>query len=400
MKADLDCHNHDFDRLNKERVIAGPSNMLQRNVETVAAQSEELRMKQPKKVIDTSFLEGMEVHTYSSQRYNSAELQKQALRAKMQGRDDELYTYSPEFNSGCFPMLEKDIDPINLLRQADEKYVDTREPWRWPKPRDKMDYVRPDRDVSYARHEELQAAWTENELNPGLEPRPVVQGAFDMKTLGTGGSHVIQTRRPGHQESTEPPPPPPKEDFARPPMRFTSGYASMGQPAVVDKYKKTILDGPPLCRGFRFEARSVPRKLAQKYGNGKLPGRNVECPPVSFNCNEMFQEPYKGNSEYPNQYALSLARPVQLKAPPGTDTRSASKTNMMRGNQQTPTDGTWIPKGSKETSGTHNPLSSTGGASFPPLPLSARGPGTKESTRRTPRKGDGGTIRMPMSARG
>eukprot|EP00928_Gymnodinium_smaydae_P098740 TRINITY_DN9246_c1_g2_i3.p1 TRINITY_DN9246_c1_g2~~TRINITY_DN9246_c1_g2_i3.p1 ORF type:complete len:1032 (+),score=199.60 TRINITY_DN9246_c1_g2_i3:222-3098(+) len=312
LKAALDSKNLTFLATLEERAKQPQASMIVRNIDAVKTISEEKSKKTPRAVVDMSFMESAPVHIYSQQALNSAELQKRALRAKMQGKEgDQLWTYKSEFNSGCFPMLEKDVDLGSVLRQA-VPHEDDREPWRYPRPREKADYRKHELMVSEARREELACPWKENELRPELDAKEVIKGGFDMKTLGTGGAHVISVRRPGHQDlagtpAAPPPPPPQRREPA--PMRFSAGYASMGLQSSLDKYNRTILDGAPASKGLCFEARKTPRNITQKFGKTQN-GRNVACPPISFNLEERFEEPNRGNSEYPHQFSARLARPV------------------------------------------------------------------------------------------
>eukprot|EP00929_Paragymnodinium_shiwhaense_P025331 TRINITY_DN1534_c0_g1_i1.p1 TRINITY_DN1534_c0_g1~~TRINITY_DN1534_c0_g1_i1.p1 ORF type:complete len:1213 (-),score=294.69 TRINITY_DN1534_c0_g1_i1:276-3914(-) len=320
MKEKTDSYNLRFIRTLRERSERPVPDMVERNIGILKEQSNTLAAtRTPRRfdvrLADSSCLDAMrEVYIYSSQALNSAELQKRALRENMEGKEaKQLWTYSQEYMSGSFPMLEKELDPVKLLRVS-VPVDDGRELWRLPKARAKKDFLKQTRDVSDARQEELSYPWVENELNANLEePKQIMKGAFDSKTCGTGGRHVLPVRRPLMQEPyvIDPPPAEPRP----PPMRCLTGYASMGQQAGVDKYHKTMLDGEANCLGFRFEDRKVPRKLEKTFGKSSSLGRKLQRPPVSINLMEEYQEPYKGNSEYPNQYAASVARPVKPRIP-------------------------------------------------------------------------------------
>merc|ERR550514_325360 len=83
------------------------------------------------KMIDPSFLpEGAPVYIYSGQKLNSAELQKRQMRAQMeQQQHEKMWTYSAGYNSGCFPMLEKEPTLETMLRNSGPHH-DSRDPWR------------------------------------------------------------------------------------------------------------------------------------------------------------------------------------------------------------------------------------------------------------------------------
>jgi hypothetical protein len=249
------------------------------------------------------------------------EIQKQAIRNGV-SHGKHLLTYSAEFNSGCFPLLERDFDLSKALRE-EVKVDDGRQPFRWPVATDAAYFRKPGGvSISESRKAELQAPWIENEMRPELETAEVVKGAFDAKTLGTGGSHVIPLRRVGFPGSTldEPAPPPPQEHAVLPPMRFATGYASSGTKATIDKYSRTILDGKPSSLGLSFDRRAPPKSLTKKYGSKTRGMPSVPNVGTSLNVDEVFQELEMGNSEYPNQYIRSIARPVVASRLPNTGT--------------------------------------------------------------------------------
>eukprot|EP00435_Cladocopium_sp_Y103_P050591 s77_g15.t1 len=183
MKPKLDSVNPMYERVLECRQFENPDMMrpnkkavkdLSRNMKAVASP----RKVGPRKEVDRSFLEpGMEVHIYSGQAKNSAELQKRILREKMQD-EGQLWTYSAERNSGCFPLLEKEVPLDRMLRQevpqdcdhwCSAPQEDNRKPFKYPSPREAADYRRMPNQVSDSRKEDLQAPWVENQLHPELE---------------------------------------------------------------------------------------------------------------------------------------------------------------------------------------------------------------------------------------
>merc|ERR1711920_1060563 len=129
----------------------------------------------------------------------------------------------------------------------------SREPWCYPKPRDKSDFVKPSRDVSDARKEDLHIPWVENELYPELGTKDIIYGAFDASALGTGGHHVIPLRRPKSRDL------PVQPDVEPPtlagPMVFSARQTGGLGGCSADKYHRTILDGDVNTRGLKFHTR-------------------------------------------------------------------------------------------------------------------------------------------------
>jgi hypothetical protein len=286
-----------------------------------------------KKVPDSSFLVGpdgkeLPVFGYSGQKLNSAELQKQELRRKFaQNEKDVLWTYSESRNTGCFPLLNYEVDLENILRAQDpDRPKDPREPWRYPKTRDPMLYRKPDRDVDEQRRDDLKEPWDEGVLSTKLALRDgVVHNAFDAKSLGVGGAHVIELRRPGilKPEGQKPPGPTRREredeqDQARVPLQGPMKFPrqnNMGTMNTVDKYHACMLQDPPMSKGFHFSTRHVGKDLTQRYG--KAMEHNPEdctAAPVSIQVDEDFQEE-KRNSVHPFKMSELCLKPLVIKPP-------------------------------------------------------------------------------------
>mmetsp|Transcript_66727 Transcript_66727/g.217203 ORF Transcript_66727/g.217203 Transcript_66727/m.217203 type:complete len:1176 (-) Transcript_66727:66-3593(-) len=316
LRAPLDSANRGFLRTLAERATQPPRNSITCNIEALQAASAQIADTEGsytnrKRAADTSFLEGKGIYIYSGQKLNSAELQKQHLRASMQ-QADKLWTYSADKNSGCFPLTDEEVTADNLMRET-VILDDGREPWRYPKQREKADFKKLSRDVSDARKEELQSPWIENQMFPESEKKEIVLGAFDAKALGTGGAHVIPARRPGLPAEPYAPPEPAKEAPPGPPMKF-KGRCNVGQENVVDKYHSGILHGEPQAFGLRFTDRRPPHELAKKYGKG--PGTaNVEQPPVSIALAEPWQDA-NGTSDCLTSFMKTVARPIVDRRPP------------------------------------------------------------------------------------
>lgn len=396
MKAGLNMTNRPFARTLAERAAEPSPDILSLNRATVRELSDQTaaaappRKCGPRKRVDTSFLEGQPVHIYSGQRLNSAELQMRALRSEAMSQEGQkLLTYSEARNSGCFPMLEKEVPLDRMLRQSVD-FEDSREPFRYPRQREASDYAKLPRDVSDARKDDLHTPWVENQFHSDMKHKKVVNGAFDARTLGTGGAHVIPLRRPGLPEppesgaaevtvsfGTDPP-----EGFdvrrhgavagAEPaPMRF-SAKTLVGVESLAEKYGRTILDGDPKFAGINFAKRRVPPAIAAKYGKGK-PVANVQAP-VCLNSKEVYQEDIGiGTSDYLTSFMKEVSKPVDTRPAMQRDllpTRRSPSTAAVPGSLRPSTcvGGTWRAARAK----VQGPRATPPRSSEQPQPLSAR----------------------------
>jgi len=331
LKAQLAATNEDFQRTLLERNSRPQEDMVSLNKSAVAELNRsvqaELQATGARKIsskdADTSFMKpGEKIHIYSGQALNTAELQKKALREKMAGQEGQkLWTYSEQHNSGCFPMLDKEVSLDRMLRQ-EVKQDDGREAFRYPRPREAADCRKPANSVSEARKDELRCEWVENELHPEMEKKEVVRGAFDAQSLGIGGAHVIPVRRPvlhlpppdsdAHAEAETPQP-----EKKYPPMRFQA-RASVGLECVADKYQKTLLDGKVHSLGIRFEERRPAKHIRKKFGVGRSGNENVKAPPATYQTDENYLED-KANYDYLTDFMRSISRPLKTHGPAGPD---------------------------------------------------------------------------------
>mmetsp|Transcript_47947 Transcript_47947/g.126490 ORF Transcript_47947/g.126490 Transcript_47947/m.126490 type:complete len:476 (-) Transcript_47947:6-1433(-) len=311
-KVELDTRNVEFDKRLQQRICQPPCDAMRHHQETLQALSREHastaapRKVGPHKVVDKSFLEGASIHIYSGQKLNSADLQKQALRTDMlEQHRQTLWTYSSEHNSGCFPMLDKDIPSDRMLRQS-VVHDDGRDPWRYPRPREREHFAKPSRSVSEARKDELQSPWVENELFPELQQRRIIPGAFDAKSLGTGGAHVIPTRETGLQECPAPVPAVSEPTVAQ--MKFMA-RCNVGIESMMDRYTQGIREGEPMAHSLRFCKRKPPSTIIRKYGLGQQGLTDVEVPPVSI---ALAENPHEKafNSDCATSFMKSVSRPL------------------------------------------------------------------------------------------
>lgn len=291
---------------------------LSQNMKAVASP----RRVGPKKEVDRSFLEpGMEVHIYSGQAKNSAELQKRILREKMQD-EGQLWTYSAERNSGCFPLLEKEVPLDRMLRQ-EVPQEDNRKPFKYPSPREAADYRRMPNQVSDSRKEDLQAPWVENQMHPELELKEIITGAFDSQSLGIGGAHVIALRQPALFEPSAQM----ESEEKIPQMKFQARNV-MSIENAVDKHRRTILDGEPQKLGVRFDDRLPVRSIRKKYGERRArTDLEVKPPPISFRSEEQYRED-KGTYESLSDFMNGVRGP--LKARGAADWNHSQHLNSMQ----------------------------------------------------------------------
>ena len=276
----------------------------------------------PRKEVDRTFLAESEVHIYSGQAKNSAELQKRVLREKMQDQG-KLWTYSAERNSGCFPLLDKDIPLDRMLRQ-EVSQDDGRKPFKYPSPREAADYRRMPNNVSDSRKEDLQTPWVENQMHPELKMKEIVTGAFDAQSLGIGGAHVIALRQPALFEAAAPM----ESEEKIPQMKFQARNV-MSIENAVDKHQRTILDGEPKKLGVRFDERQPMRSIRQKYGERRTETQlEVKTPPISFRSDEEYRED-KGTYESISDFMNAVRRPLK-KAQQGSDWNHSQHLNSMQ----------------------------------------------------------------------
>lgn len=366
----------DYRTMNKTHIKDGSEALATHREKNIKeADNEAVKMFRPGKVsggyippnqrkqIDASFLDGMPVHIYSGQKLSTTELQKAHLRAKM--KEDEkktMWTYSPDYNSGCFPLVDDVEGMQGQLRQsvADETSYKHEEPWRYPKPRTVADYRKPLRDISESRKYELyNVPWQENEWNDfNLGKEGIIPGAFDAGTCG-GGKNCIPVRRSGHGpseedagglgesrhatfgglgEKEEEEPSKVTKKLEQPPMKFYPTKYKPDRPNIVDKYAKSIRDGEAQHHGLRFDKRRPDQWLqkmedgsvfhkasgtykemlakgtAQKYGKGKFGNETIEPLPSSYQHTEAFIEEPR-TSDHPFQLAKDCSKSVAPMCP-------------------------------------------------------------------------------------
>lgn len=275
-----------------------------------------------------------------------------------------MFTYSPEYNSGCFPMLDNCEGIEQQLRQsvADETSYQHVEPWRYPKQRPVEDYKKPIYDVTDTRKWELKnenAPWVENAWSGHLKVHEgIVRGAFDCSSTGSRPHNdIIKVRRaclePLPEQIVEAKKKEKvKEDaeaekaakrMKQPEVKFAAQFKP-ARPNLVDKYFTQIRDGDAVHQSLRFDKRRadqwlqrmedanmLPQGTTAKYGKGPKVGI-VETLPSSYQHHEKYHEEPM-NSEHPSQLARDCSKPV---APYGPGVLSTDKSKMHINSKRTP----------------------------------------------------------------
>lgn len=174
LRGDTVNKNDDFESTLRMRASASAPNFLQTNRISVAERSQEnARVNDifgKKRIRETPFLDGKEVFLYSSQKLNSAELQKDWMRAAMDPQQQErVWTYNESYTSagfefsGAAPPGVRDIQPSCPDDTYSRVPGDTRQVWRATPARPKEDFRKPERDIGHARGEVLKEGFRENE---------------------------------------------------------------------------------------------------------------------------------------------------------------------------------------------------------------------------------------------
>lgn len=330
MKAELDTKNHSFLERQRTRIEEGPPDMHRRNTEMIREISLENARTRPRHIrrMDHHLDDEEEIYIYSGQKLNCCEKQKRTLREEMlKNADKTMWTYSAAYNTGCFPLLEKEPELKDLLRNSGHA----------PKILWENSKVIPPKFYSTA----LEEPWMENAGSSETTMRafkPHVKGAFEVGGLGNGRD-VLPLRRnpPPLQETAERAGPSDgrvavggedksaKATFCQNKRFQVTVRPPADRPDIVDKFSTTILQDKPQQRGLCYEARRVPREIGEKWGRNAH-NRNVECPPPSLGCFEEYMEP-KSTCEHPEPFGRSCARVV---AP----ALAASRTFCSSGKQQ------------------------------------------------------------------
>ncbi|CEM04086.1 unnamed protein product [Vitrella brassicaformis CCMP3155] len=284
-KAPTESHNPTYEAHLERRKAEVPADVIERHRQDVAEMSSANAARWPaKEEPDLSFLEGREVFLYSSQKLNSGELQRDALRKRFQKKDKEtLWTYSPEYNTQSFGMV--DWKGLTFRDDVPGK-VPHKLAWRFPKARPPQAFRQPPRDISDARRHELSTSWEENEWRAELQPPSQQRGApfsvnttesipphqpfgpstimwdeghlFGPTSLFRSVHHPVDSLRgvqPAVKKGDE-------QQEPRPPMRM---LLRQQLPSAADRFEGAR-KGPPEKTGLRFDLRRPPRALEKRFG--------------------------------------------------------------------------------------------------------------------------------------
>jgi len=118
LKAPTDAKNTLFTESLKNRMVASSSDFIDRNkkyVRTITVQ------KQPQARIDLP--ECFEYHPYGNQKNNIWEVQKDQLRKIVANDKEHFYTYSKEFLSGSFPLVNEHQVRMQAKLDSEKKWL-------------------------------------------------------------------------------------------------------------------------------------------------------------------------------------------------------------------------------------------------------------------------------------
>ncbi|CAJ1409249.1 unnamed protein product [Effrenium voratum] len=173
LKMPLNQTNAGYEQTTDLRKSASCQNFLKTNKELVRVQSDaNVRLHDllgKKRERETPFLEG-EVYLYSSQKLNSAELQKDWMRKHMEGHESEkVWSYNPTYMSQNFEFAGAADPgvPKTLPARPNDSYArlphDDRKVFRGVQARPQEAYRKPPRDLDPSRCELLNEPFEEGE---------------------------------------------------------------------------------------------------------------------------------------------------------------------------------------------------------------------------------------------
>jgi len=274
-----------------------------------------------------------EIFLYSGQKYASAELQKQYMRAQMWDHQEHaMWTYSPIYNTCAFEFVEEQIGrPGNVAARSDKQEIDFDDPkavkkgkWQYPKASSTEERKKLTRDVSdYRKWELKEFPWAENEwhgLAVGAERRKPMNGKkvfeetrvphlyehndrpFDtslierrVQPFGPKGmfetvheahapyeKHIIEINRK-QKEIRD------KNRIGPDVFGFFDNDKTRNAVTTTDRYEP-ILKDIPTTKGNIFSQKFMPKTIRRKYGKHQILEPILKNPPSSIYIAENWDE--------------------------------------------------------------------------------------------------------------
>ncbi|XP_075039238.1 uncharacterized protein CFAP92 [Mixophyes fleayi] len=177
-KEDKRCHLHNtLDNFNGEyfqwkwgmSMRCKNKDYIQKNIGQVHQMS--IKVIKPKvEYVEIVPVDGMAIHNYSAQTFNSTELAQKILRQKMAEKPNHRYTYSQDFQSAT-------VSPVNIKQELQNNAAKSREEWMTPSGflfpgfKSNIDANKHPKKPDDSRILELTKVWKENILHANtLQP--------------------------------------------------------------------------------------------------------------------------------------------------------------------------------------------------------------------------------------
>ncbi|GBG33731.1 Hypothetical Protein FCC1311_099542 [Hondaea fermentalgiana] len=139
-----------------------------------------------------------QIFMYSGQKLNFVEMQQDRLRQRLATHANVTYTYSKDFQSLAFPLVNEERVAKNEAEAQRAKFI-TKRGFVYPAPRESSEARKGKREISEARAEELKEPWED----PALMHRPARSDhELDFDCIPTndntvfGGYHKDGSRNP------------------------------------------------------------------------------------------------------------------------------------------------------------------------------------------------------------
>ena len=202
-KAATDCRNPEYLKARAARTTQDFLGERKKRWLEVTTKTKKERAAR-EKAEEEEFLKSgrKEIFIYSGQKLQSTEFQKEEMRKRLAKKKGSSFTYSSDFQSLSFSLINQDDVKRNADALSKSQYTTSRG-FVYPAPRDSAESRRHKRAVSSARAEELREPWIENLYHP----KPLERGddgasagkTFDsvpVKDVIFGGYHADGSRNP------------------------------------------------------------------------------------------------------------------------------------------------------------------------------------------------------------